>query len=312
MTENYITLFNFNYLPQGLSMYFSLKKNLKDFQLWIVCMDKKVENYLNQRKFKEIRIIPLKKIENLDLLKVKKKRKFIEYCWTLTPFLPSFFFKMNKKHKKITYIDADIFFYKSPKKIIEEFKISKKSVYITEHGFHKKYDHSKISGKFCVQYVIFKNDKKSKKILQWWQNKCLDWCYDYPDKGRLGDQKYLDEWPKLFKKNIHISKNRKYFQGPWTLNRFNTKDKIIYHFHGLKINLNDVIVYNHYGLTKEIIKETYLPYCKALKKTLKEIKFEFFQNIENKKIIDNFKFFLNKFFLNKKNSARYIFNLNKM
>ena len=48
-----------------------------------------------------------------------------------------------------------------------------------------------------------------KKSLKWWQEKCIDWCHDYPDNGRLGDQKYLDEWPKLFRKYIHISKYKK-------------------------------------------------------------------------------------------------------
>tara|TARA_Y100001958_G_scaffold135636_1_gene106946 strand:- start:242 stop:415 length:174 start_codon:yes stop_codon:yes gene_type:complete len=54
-------------------MFFSLKKNYKDFVLWIVCMDKKVENFFLKKKFKEIRIIPLRNLENKPLIKVKKK-----------------------------------------------------------------------------------------------------------------------------------------------------------------------------------------------------------------------------------------------
>ena len=54
-------------------MFFSLKKNYKDFVLWIVCMDKRVENFFLEKKFKEIRIIPLRNLENKPLIKVKKK-----------------------------------------------------------------------------------------------------------------------------------------------------------------------------------------------------------------------------------------------
>ena len=50
MTEHYITLFNYNYLPQGLTMYHSLKKNFSNFCLWIVCMDKKVEKFFLKKK----------------------------------------------------------------------------------------------------------------------------------------------------------------------------------------------------------------------------------------------------------------------
>ena len=48
--EYYITLFNFNYVPQGLTMFFSLKKYLPDSRLWVVCMDKKVELFLKKKK----------------------------------------------------------------------------------------------------------------------------------------------------------------------------------------------------------------------------------------------------------------------
>lgn len=310
MTENYVTLFNYNYLPQGLTMYFSLKKNLNNFCLWVVCMDSKVENFFLSKKYEKIKIIPLRKIENNQLLKVKKKRKFVEYCWTLTPFLPDYLFN-KKKIEKVTYLDADIFFFRSPIQIIDEFKKSKKSVYITEHGFHKDNDQSKVSGKFCVQYMIFKKNKSSKKILKWWQEKCIEWCFDYPDNGRLGDQKYLDQWPKLFKKNIHISKNRNFFQGPWTFDRFNINEKIIYHFHGLKINNKKVYIYNNYGFTKLILKKIYLPYVEALRKTLDILKNSFVQNKKNRFEIfkDIIKNIYSSIFLNLKKRKNYIMNL---
>ena len=91
-------------------MYKSLKKNLPDAKLWVVCMDKKVEKFLKKRKFVDLKVISLRDLENKKLLKAKKQRKFVEYCWTLTPFLPSFFFKKFKNSRTVTYIDADIFF----------------------------------------------------------------------------------------------------------------------------------------------------------------------------------------------------------
>jgi len=75
MKENFITLFNFNYLPQGLSLYHSLKKNLPASKIWVVCMDKKVEYDLNKRKLPDLITIPIKEIENKYLKKVKKKKK---------------------------------------------------------------------------------------------------------------------------------------------------------------------------------------------------------------------------------------------
>ena len=311
MHNNFITLFNFNYLPQGLTMYFSLIKNYPSANLWVLCMDKKVENYLKKKKLSNLKIIPLKEFENKRLLKIKKKRKFLEYCWTITPFLPSYFFKKFKK-KSVTYLDADLFFYKKLNPIFKEFVNSGKSIFITEHGFHKKYDFIKKNGRFCVQFIIYKNDMKSKKILNWWQIKCIEWCHDYHQDNKFGDQKYLDEWPKLFKSKIHISKNLKFFQGPWTFNRFNINDIILYHFHGLKLNSSKILIYNRYGFTNEIINRIYKPYIISLKNTLKHINSTFTQSSERffrvKTLYYNLRFNVLKNKINK----RLVFDLNKI
>lgn len=308
---NFITLFNFNYLPQGLTMYFSLIKNCPSARLWVLCMDEKVEFFLKKLKLINLNTISLKDFENKKLLSIKQNRKFIEYCWTLTPFLPTFFFKEFKK-KSVVYIDADLYFFNKLDPIFEEFDKSKKSVFVTEHGFHKKFDSSNINGKFCVQFLIYRNDSKTKKILNWWQDRCIEWCYDYPSEGKFGDQKYLDHWPNLFKSYIHISKNLEYFQGPWTLNRFKIKNLISYHFHGLKINSDKVLIYNRYGFTKKIIKKIYFPYVVHLKKTLKSINYNFTQSTESFFRVKSFYYYLKFNILGKKINKRLIFKLSKI
>ncbi len=309
MRENFITIINFDYLPQALNLYSSLKNNFENFTLWIVCMDKKVESFLKEKKYLNIIIIPLKKIENQKLLKVKKDRSLVEYCWTLTPFLPSYLFKKYKKIKRVTYLDADIFFFKSPKRIINEFSRSRKSIFLTEHGFDPKEDESKISGRFCVQYMIFKNNVASKEILKWWQNKCLEWCYAFSENGKLGDQKYLDLWPTLFKKSIHISKFNEYFQAPWNIKRFKAKNIILFHFHGLKINGKKIYILSKYGLNKNILNKIYIPYIQLLKVSLAKIGFDIYQNKENALFLKDIKYQLNNIFYKKKELKRYIYKL---
>ena len=41
------------------------------------------------------------------------------------------------------------------------------------------------------------------KCLKKWTNQCLEWCYYKLEDGKMGDQKFLDEWPKLYK-SCHI------------------------------------------------------------------------------------------------------------
>jgi hypothetical protein len=314
MTEHFITLFNYNFLPQGLALHESLLKNCSNAKLWILCLDTKVEEFLKKKKISNIEIIRLKDFENKELLSIKSKRSFIEYCWTMTPFCPLYLFNLNKNINRVTYIDADIFFYKKIDLIFNEFKKSKKSVFITEHGFHKDYNFSKVSGKFCVQFISFVKNYNSFKVLNWWKDKCIDWCYSYPDKNRLGDQKYLDSWPKKFSEAVYVSKNLNYFQAPWTRDRFNMNKKVLYHFHGLRIVNNNVYIHNNYNLNKSIIKDVYYPYCKVLKRKINYIKNNFNQITYKQSILNKILFYIKNIYINfkRKNTFYYFINLKKI
>ena len=84
--ENYVTLLNSLYLPQLIALNLSLDKNIKNYKLWVLCVDDYTFNSLKLLKLKNINLIKLSEIENEILLKIKKTRTIGEYCWTLTPF----------------------------------------------------------------------------------------------------------------------------------------------------------------------------------------------------------------------------------
>ena len=92
-------------------------------------------------------------------------------------------------------MDADLYFYQDPQILIDEIP-KNKSVLITQHNYYPKYDQSKTSGIYCVQFMYFKNDNEGMKVLKWWRDKCIEWCYNRFEDGKFGDQKYLDDWFK--------------------------------------------------------------------------------------------------------------------
>ena len=73
-------------------------------------------------------------------------------------------------------------------------------------------------GYYQAGLLGFKQEENSRNILNWWKEKCLEWCFDENDQtwNRWGDQKYLEHIPHLFE-NIKIIRNIGVNAAPWNL-----------------------------------------------------------------------------------------------
>ena len=241
MMEHYVTLFDSKFLPMGLCLHDSLSEHAGSFHLWVICMDELVFEQLAQLNVPNLTSIRLSDIEDDRLKEVKPTRSSGEYCWTLTPFTPEIVFKLAPDAKRVTYLDADLFFFDSPDSFFEELENSDKHVLITEHAYAPEYEfRSETSGKFCVQFMTFMRTKEAFEVMHWWQDRCLEWCYARFEDGKFGDQKYLDSWPEVFSSQVHVLKQTSRTLAPWNVRYLLNKQSIgfkpvIYHFHALRI-----------------------------------------------------------------------------
>lgn len=232
--ENFVTLFDSKFLPQGLALHLSLSRHLNDFKLWIICVDDLAYEILNKLQLKNTILLLLTNIETPELREVKAKRTRVDYFYTLTPFAPRFVFENDSSVKRVTYIDADLWFRKNPKPIFGEFEKSKKYVLITDHAYSPEYDSSTDKGQYCVQFMCFIRDY-SEPVRRKWEEQCLEWCSSIPENGKFGDQKYLDTWPTEFADFVHVLENKELILAPWNAQRFPYGNSIAWHFHGLRI-----------------------------------------------------------------------------
>ena len=99
---NFSTLFNYKYLANGLLLYESLSKNLKNFKLYVFAFDNLTYEFLKRKKLKNLILIKLKNFEDKDLLKTKKNRTPTEYFWTCTGSTILYLF--NKKKLRIVFM----------------------------------------------------------------------------------------------------------------------------------------------------------------------------------------------------------------
>ncbi len=120
-SENYVTLFNSTFLPQGLALHSSMCKQIPNFLLWILCVDDLVYDQLTIINLSNVKLLKLSELETSSLINVKPNRTIGEYCWTLTSFAPEFVFNANPLITRVTYLDCDVWFTSSPNPAFKEF-----------------------------------------------------------------------------------------------------------------------------------------------------------------------------------------------
>lgn len=274
---SFCTLFDSHYFSRGLALYYSLEKHCENFHLYIFAFDERTERLLKQLQLAHATIISLKEFEDEELLKVKPTRTIAEYCWTSTS---STILYVIKKYKvdACTYLDADLFFYSSPKPIFDE--LGGKSILLTEHRYSPQYNKEVKSGKYCVQFITFKNNEYGLKALEWWRERCLEWCYNRYEDGKFGDQLYLDDWTERFE-SVHVLKHQGGGLAAWNVQQYDfhfegekffgmhktSKEKfpvIFYHYHYLRFFSNGKIELGRRTLAAQVLKLFYQPYIKYL------------------------------------------------
>ena len=286
MTYNFCTLFNKRYLLYGLGLYRSLSLLNIDFHLYIFAFDDYTTELLKKLNLPCLTVITLKEFEDEKLLSVKSGRTIAEYCWTSSSSTILYCLQ-NFKLNSCTYVDADMFFFSSPAVLIDE--MGDKSISLSEHRYTKdKVNDAIIRGKYCVQFMTFKNTIDGMRALTWWRERCLEWCFNRIEDSKFGDQKYLDDWIERFA-GVHVLKHLGAGLASWNINDYElfkedeklrgrqkltgeTFDVIFYHYH-------NAVLFNVLGQVrikggtnkKDVLSLAYDPYARELSNMLKLI-----------------------------------------
>ena len=246
MSNEFCTLFDVNYLPRGLALYRSLARHCPEFRLRVFCMDVETKEILDRIELPGLSAIGLDELEAHDreLAEVKPTRTQVEYCWTATPSVCAFALEREPGLEAITYLDADLMFFRDPEPIWREF--GDDSVLIVPHRYARQWRGlEETSGTFNVQFVTFRRDARGLEALHWWRDRCIEWCYYRVEDGKLGDQKYLDDWPERFE-GVHVLENPGGGLAPWNVENYELARRngsvlvdeyelVFYHYHSLRL-----------------------------------------------------------------------------
>lgn len=284
----FCTLFDSYYLDKGITLYRSLERCSSEFRLYIFCFDDKSHEILTDMKLPHAVIIHHSEIEDVELLKLKEERSKAEYCWTCTPVIIEYVLK-HFGESDCTYIDADLYFFGDPRILFDEIAEVKANVVITEHRFKNSWNGRRLckrSGKYCVEFNYFDQSQNAWKALTWWKEKCFEWCYHLYEPERMGDQKYLEKFPKLFQ-GVHELRHLGGGVAPWNLGQYKLGrieegqpilldarsgthfPLIFYHFQNIRYLSENTVNISSGTHSKETKDAIYIPYLAEIERTRK-------------------------------------------
>jgi SAM-dependent methyltransferase len=244
--SEFITLFDANYLPRGLALYESLARTCPDFRLRVVCMDDESAAVLQRLQLPHLVVVPVSAVERHDpaLAGVRDDRSAVEYCWTATPAVCLYALETEPELAQITYLDADLMFFSDPQPLFAE--LGEDAVLIVPHRYAREHRHkAATSGIYNVEWLTFRRDDDGLTALRWWHDRCIEWCYARYENGKMGDQKYLDDWPTRFSR-VHVLKHPGGGLAPWNVTDHELAESdghptvdgqalIFYHHHSLRL-----------------------------------------------------------------------------
>jgi Glycosyl transferase family 8 len=283
-----VSHFDETYLPQGLAMMRSIRRNTSsNIQFLIVCHDDKSssicsEELLKQGDVQSIVIGTEVLIESYSELKnVLISRPRIEYLFALTPFVIDYGMLITTADI-VVYIDSDILFFNDISKALTPLEDNGYDTIFVEHRFKTSALIKQKYGKYNVGLVAFRRCSNSDSILSEWKIDCTNGTPATLRNGMFGDQLYLESISQKFN-GIYSDRRVGHNEAPWNTSgevheicgkvKIRESDLIYYHFSGLRMGwFYAQSHFSSYGqaMSQSLRKKIYVPYAIEIRNIKKE------------------------------------------
>ena len=281
--NQYCTYFDSNYLPRGIAMIRSLRRQDSNAHIFVLCLDDATFDVMSSSTEK-VTLIHIKELLAADpeFALARNNRTQIEWYFTATSCLVNYIVQNNPDILNLYYLDSDLYFFSSIESLINESLNA--SAQVIEHRFPPHLQHLIVYGRFNVGWIGFSRSKEGLRLIDDYRKLCIDWCYDKLEEERFGDQKYLDQWPQKFP-NCVISKHLGANVASWNIlgrslsiqngNYFINDDPLIfYHFQGVaRMKSGNYVIKGDPVNLSNYFNLLYEPYLKELGEIEREFDF---------------------------------------
>lgn len=206
------TVCNIAYLPKALVLADSLREH-NQTRLNVILFDKK------QVLSPHPETVDITWVEDLGLPEWKQLAfiyDIIEFSTSLKPYIA---LKLLETHARVIFLDPDTAVYSSLDPILKDLDAS--PVVLTPHYIKPQPDTDSESdlgmmrfGSFNLGFFAVRQGAEASYFLNWWNRRCIDFCFMESQFGLSTDQKWVSIAPCFFD-FLKISFNPGYNAAPW-------------------------------------------------------------------------------------------------
>jgi hypothetical protein len=206
------TVCNIAYLPKALVLADSLREH-SALRLNVILFDHK------QDLHRDLDTVDITWLEDLGVAEWKQLAftyDIIEFSTSLKPFIA---LKLLEKHARVIFLDPDTAVYSPLEPILKDLDVS--PVVLTPHYTKPQPDTESESdlammrfGSFNLGFFAVRRGPEGAYFLNWWNKRCIDFCFMESQFGLSTDQKWVSIAPCFFD-FLKISFNPGYNAAPW-------------------------------------------------------------------------------------------------
>jgi hypothetical protein len=268
--RTFCTLFDKNYLYQGVALYRSLVRHAGDFRLYALCMDSTAFAMIEKLEFDALIPILVDELITEEVAAVRQRTTHGQFCWVCQPLICRYVLD-HFGVDMVTYLESDSLFFSDPEVLFDE--IGPRSVSLSPHNYSAEFDHADASGKFCTQFNAFRNDPAGRAVLADWTALCFR--YDKSAPRAYPGQTGLDDWPERFE-GVAVIRHPGAGVAPWNIRGYrldgtgrvptvNGAPVVFYHYHQYGRFKNGAHELGSYPLTRDVVDCFYRPYVAAVR-----------------------------------------------
>lgn len=206
------TVCNLAYLPKALVLAESVLK-YNNSKLTIYLIEKKTTVDLSGI---DADIVWIEDLAIPGFYELAFKYDIIELSTSVKPYIS---LTLLKNFEKVVFLDPDTCLYHSIEPILND--LDRHAIVLTPHYTTPQSDDVSESdvgmmrfGSFNLGFFAIKNSDQAIKFLEWWSNRCFQFCFMESQFGLSTDQKWVTIAPCFFE-DLYVSFNLGYNVAPW-------------------------------------------------------------------------------------------------